>query len=57
MLKWEDLVLDAKIAARTMEPDKMVAIIRIFKDTHIDASKMTVQELRWELQKDILKIS
>ena len=50
MLKWEDLVLDAKIAARTMEPDKMVAIIRIFKDTHIDASKMTVQELRWEVR-------
>jgi hypothetical protein len=46
-LKNEDLVLDAKIAARALSPDKMASIVRVF--TGKDSSKLSVSELKWEV--------
>lgn len=48
-LKNEELILDAKIAARSLSPDKMASIIRVF--TGRDASKMSTSELKWEIMK------
>jgi hypothetical protein len=44
----EDLILDAKIAARSLTPDKMTAIIRVFKDMNPD--KLSIDELKWEIR-------
>lgn len=48
-LKNEELILDAKIAARSLSPDKMASIIRVF--TGRDTSKMSTSELKWEIMK------
>lgn len=48
-LKNEELVLDAKIAARSLSPDKMASIIRVF--TGRDTSRMSSSELKWEIMK------
>ena len=46
-LKNEELILDAKIAARSLSPDKSASIIRLF--TGKDSSKLSVSELKWEI--------
>lgn len=46
-LKNEEIVLDAKIAARSLSPDKMASIVRVF--TGKDSSKMSVSELKWDV--------
>lgn len=43
----EELILDAKIAARSLSPDKMASIIRVF--TGKDTSKMSASELKWDI--------
>lgn len=48
-LKNEELILDAKIAARSLSPDKMASIIRVF--TGRDTSRMSTSELKWEIMK------
>lgn len=48
-LKNEELILDAKIAARSLSPDKMASIIRVF--TGRDTSRMSTNELKWEIMK------
>jgi len=48
-LKYEDLVLDAKIAARSLSPDKMASIVRVF--TGANTEKMSVSELKWEVMR------
>jgi hypothetical protein len=48
-LKSEELILDAKIAARGLSPDKMASVIRVF--TGRDTSKMSTNELKWEIMK------
>jgi hypothetical protein len=42
----EEMILDAKIAARSLNPDKMASIVRIFKGKNTE--KMSVSELKWE---------
>lgn len=46
-LRNEDLILDAKIAARSLTPDKMASIIRVF--TGKNTTKMSANELKWEV--------
>ncbi len=46
-LKNEDLVLDAKIAARSLTPDRMASVIRVFTGKNTD--KMSSSELKWEI--------
>lgn len=46
-LQNEELVLDAKIAARTLSPDKMASIIRVFTGKNTD--KMSASELKWDI--------
>lgn len=46
-LKNEELVLDAKIAARSLSPDKMASVIRVFTGKNTD--KMSVSELKWDI--------
>lgn len=48
-LRNEELILDAKIAARSLSPDKMASVIRVF--TGRDTSKMSTNELKWEIMK------
>jgi hypothetical protein len=48
-LQTEELILDAKIAARSLSPDKMASVIRVF--TGRDTSKMSTSELKWEIMK------
>ena len=48
-LKMEDLILDAKIAARNLDPEKMASIVRMFSNSHADS--MNLQELKWEIRK------
>lgn len=43
----EELILDAKIAARSLSPDKMASIIRIFKGKNTE--KMSINELKWDV--------
>lgn len=45
-IKSEDLAIDAVIAARSLSPDKMSAVIRVF--TEKNPSAMSVDELKWE---------
>lgn len=45
----ENAILDAKILARDLSPEKMASVIRIFKDKNPE--KMSPQELRWEVMK------
>jgi hypothetical protein len=47
-LRMEDIILDAKIAARSLSPDKMSAVIRVFRD--IDPDKLSIDELKWEIR-------
>lgn len=47
-LKMEDLLLDAKVAARDMKPEKMASIIRVF--TEKNPEMMDVSELKWEIR-------
>ena len=44
----EDIILDAKIAARSLDPDKMAAVVRVFRD--IDPDKLSIDELKWEIR-------
>lgn len=46
-LRNEDIILDAKIAARALTPDKMASIVRVF--TGKNTSKMSASELKWEV--------
>lgn len=46
-LQNEELVLDAKIAARSLSPDKMASIIRVFTGKNTD--KMSASELKWDI--------
>lgn len=46
-LRNEDLILDAKIAARSLTPDKMASIVRVF--TGKNTTKMSANELKWEV--------
>ena len=48
-LKNEELVLDAKIAARSLAPEKMASIIRVFNGSNTD--KMTISEMKWEVMR------
>lgn len=48
-MKKEDLILDAKIAARSLSPDKMASIIRVFSGR--DTSKMTLSEMKWDIMR------
>lgn len=43
----EELILDAKIAVRSLSPDKMASIIRIFKGKNTE--KMSINELKWDV--------
>lgn len=46
-LNMENLILDAKIEARSLSPDKMASVIRIF--TGKNTEKMSLNELKWEV--------
>jgi hypothetical protein len=46
-LNMENLILDAKIEARSLSPDKMASVIRIF--TEKNTEKMSLNELKWEV--------
>lgn len=46
-LRNEDIILDAKIAARSLSPEKMASIIRVF--TGKNTSKMSHSELKWDV--------
>jgi hypothetical protein len=48
-LKNEELVLDAKIAARSLTPDKMASVIRVF--TGGNPGNMSINEMKWEVMK------
>lgn len=48
-LKMEDLILDAKIEARSMSVDKMASVVRIFTGKNSD--KMSPSELKWEVMR------
>jgi hypothetical protein len=46
-LNMENLILDAKIEARSLSPDKMASVIRIF--TGKNTERMSLNELKWEV--------
>lgn len=48
-LKNEELVLDAKIVARSLAPEKMASIIRVFTGANVD--KMSISEMKWEVMR------
>lgn len=48
-IKNEELVLDAKIAARSLDPEKMASLIRVYTGKNTD--KMSVSELKWDVMR------
>jgi len=48
-IKTEELILDAKIAARSLTPDKLASIVRIFNGG--DVSRLSIVELKWEVMR------
>ena len=48
-LRNEELVLDAKIAARSLNPEKMASVIRVFTGGNVE--KMSISEMKWEVMR------
>ena len=48
-LRNEDLILDAKIAARSLNPEKMASVIRVFTGRTVE--KMSISEMKWEVMR------
>lgn len=48
-LQNEELVLDAKIAARSLNPEKMASVIRVFTGRTVE--KMSISEMKWEVMR------
>jgi hypothetical protein len=48
-LRNEELVLDAKIAARSLAPEKMASVIRVFTGRTVE--KMSISEMKWEVMR------